>query len=363
MRVKFKSQKQVMPDREHGMRIEYGLAKRVLPKLRWYLILLVAASPIILFFGNILYSFIVVEAPGVIRLPTTIIRSTVSGTVSQIYVKAHDEVLDGQIIMTLQNPDLEAKINRIEGDIIDLESIKPIDNKPQTNTVIRHLNEQLKSARKLLAFRKERKDSIQYLFDQEAATIAELSTASSQYDQATINYNNIKREIAKEQEMTSQEIQLQTNSQQNEILRNKLKRELSLLKEQRVRQAIRANVEGKITELPVTQGEFIASGTHLLSIASQRKTSITAYLDPKHARFAKIGQKATVKLPNGIRFPAIVESVPKLTSQVPSNTVGPLGLRPRGIVVELVPEIDFQDDFRVQGLPVTVKFNLDVLGN
>ena len=360
MRVKFKSQKQALPDREHGMRIEYGLAKRTLPKLRWYLILLLAASPIILFFGNIIYSFVVVEAPGVIRLPTNIMRSTVSGTVSQIYVHDHDQVLEGQMLITLQNPDLEAKINRIEGDIIDLESIKPIENKQQTSKVVRHLNEQLKSARKLLAFRKERLDSIQYLFDQGAATLAELSTASSQYDQASISYNNIKRDIAKEQEVSSQDIQLQTNSQQNEILRNKLKRELTLLKEQRMRQSIRASSAGKVTELPVTQGEFIASGTHLVSISTQEKASITAYLAPKDARFAKIGQTATVKLPNGIRFPAVVESVPRLTSQVPSATAGPLGIRPRGIVVELIPKINFKDDFRVQGLPVTVKFNMNV---
>lgn len=360
MRVKFRSSKQAMPDHEHGMRIQYGVAKKTLPKLRWYLILLVAASPIILFFGNIIYSFVVVDAPGVIRLPTNIIRSTVSGTVSQIYVKDRDHVVEDQILMTLQNPDLEAKINRIEGDIIDLESIKPIVNKQQKNKVVRHLNEQLKSARKLLSFRKERLDSIQYLFDQGAATLAELSTASSRYDQASISYNNIKRDIAKEQEISSQDIQLQTNTQQNEILRNKLKRELTLLKEQRMRQSIRANTDGKITELPVTQGEFIASGTHLLSISTQDKASITAFLDPKDARFANVGQTAVVKLPNGIRFPAVVDSVPKLTSQIPSNTVGPLGARPRGIVVELLPKINFKDDFRVQGLPVTVKFNMNV---
>ncbi len=360
MKVKFKSQKQAMPDRENGMRLHYGIAKRSLPKLRWYLILLVASSPIILFFGNIIYSLVVVEAPGVIKLPTISIRSTVSGTISQIYVMDNEGVIEGQILMVLQNPDLEAKINRIEGDIIDLESLSPINNKPRNSKVIRHLNEQLKSSNKLLTFRKERLDSIKYLFDQGAATVAELSTATSQYDQATANYNNVKRDIAKEQQISSQEIQLQANTQQNAILLNKLKRELSHLKEQKMKQGVRAVSDGKISEISVTQGEYIAAGTPLISISTKKRSSITAYIAPKYAKYAKIGQSAVVKLPNGIKFPATIDSVPKLTGQVPSSVTGPLGTRPRGIVVELSPKIDFQDDYRVQGLPVMVRFNFNM---
>lgn len=361
MKVKFKSQKQAMPDRDGGMRVNYGMAKRSLPRIRWYLILLVASSPIIFFFGNIIYSFIVVEAPGVIRIPSSIMRSTVPGTVTLIHVKDHDEVLEGQILMTLQNPDLEAKINRVEGDIIDLKSILPVNSKPRTNKVIKYLNEQLKSAKKLIDFRKERMDSIQYLFDQGAATVAELSTAKSQFNQASTSYSNIRREIAKEQRISSQEFQLQTKTQQNAILLSKLNRELAHLKEQKIKQAIRAISDGQISEIPVTQGEFIASGTHLISITTQERSTVTAFLAPKYARYAKIGQRATVKLPNGIEFPALVDAVPRLTSKLPSSIAGPLGERPRGIVVQLRPEIDFKDDYRVQGLPVMVRFNLNIL--
>ncbi len=351
MKVKFKTEKQADPDRDHGVHVAYGAARRGLPRLRWYLILLVVSSPLLFFLGKIVYSYVVVSAPGIISLSKIEVNATISGVIDEIVVNTNDDVNPDQHLLTIYKPEIQLEINKLQGEVDDLQSLSVgVKLKPKEIRV--QLNKQVMSAKSLVDFRKERLESVDYLFDKGAATSAELATAIAQYDQASSYYSNLQKEIALEGaalDNTRQEYEKEKRVRS-------LTRELELLEKTEKKLVQRAISEGKILEIFVSQGEVVGVGTKLLSYSNGTAIEITAYLSPKHSEFARIGQVATVCLPNGVEFPAVVRTTPKLTSKLPSNFAGPLGARPSGILIKLEPLVDFSEDYMVQGLPVSIKF-------
>lgn len=351
MKVRFKTEKEQEPDRDNGVQVKYGLAKRALPKLRWYLILLVVSSPLIYFVGKLVYSSFVVEAPGVISLSNVKINSTISGVVESISVEPLQQVEKGQQLIAIYKPEIKAEINRIQGDISDLQSMS-IGEKVAPKKVREQINKQLDSARRMVEFRKERHKTVKYLFEQGAATSAELATALAQYDQASSYYLSLKKDLAIEEAQT---IDPKYEYEKEKRIRS-LQRELEFLEATAKELVQEAQFSGKILEIYVTQGQVVAIGAPLLSYTDGKLVSINAYLSPKYSEYAKVGQVANVKLPNGYEFKAVVRETPKLTTKVPSNFTSPLGARPSGILVKLEPLVEFGDDYRVQGLPVNISF-------
>jgi hypothetical protein len=91
------------------------------------------------------------------------------------------------------------------------------------------------------------------------------------------------------------------------------------------------------------------------------KPSVIAYLSPKYAKYARKGQKAVVKLPNGERLQAEVDTDSNLTKRPPTDLSSPIRSRDLMLLVSLKLESPLTDFQWVDGLPVSVRFQVGVL--
>jgi hypothetical protein len=91
------------------------------------------------------------------------------------------------------------------------------------------------------------------------------------------------------------------------------------------------------------------------------KPSVIAYLSPKYAKYARKGQKAVVKLPNGETLQAEVNTDSNLTKRLPADLSSPIGSRDLMLLVNLALESPLPDFHWVDGLPVSVRFLVSVL--
>jgi len=99
-------------------------------------------------------------------------------------------------------------------------------------------------------------------------------------------------------------------------------------------------------------------GTHLNYVD---KPSVIAYLSPKYGKYARKGQKAVVKLPNGETLQAKVNTDSNLTKRLPADLSSPIGSRDLMLLVSLELESPLPDFQWVDGLPVSVRFQAKIL--
>jgi len=89
MKIRFHSQPHE-PERDDGIKVSYAPAKRNVPKIRWYLILLVVSSPLIYFVTTVLMNNVLVKAQGFVSLKLVEVRSAHAGILSEVLVKPWD---------------------------------------------------------------------------------------------------------------------------------------------------------------------------------------------------------------------------------------------------------------------------------
>lgn len=87
MKIRFTSEKERHPETDQGLKVIYAPARRTAYRLRWYLILLLVASPALWLGSSLLRNQLLIEAPAYTRQPLTEIRALESGLVSQIHVR------------------------------------------------------------------------------------------------------------------------------------------------------------------------------------------------------------------------------------------------------------------------------------
>lgn len=66
MKIKFHLDKQKNPAQHGGVKINYGAGKRIAFRLRWYLILFLIISPVLIFVWYITKDKVIVESPGLL---------------------------------------------------------------------------------------------------------------------------------------------------------------------------------------------------------------------------------------------------------------------------------------------------------
>ena len=185
MKIQFTT-KQKDPTVQHGVKIPYAPAKRMAAQWRWYLILLIVASPLLYFLIRMGLSFIIVTAQGYISLDKIEVNCTISGMVDSIEVEPGQEVLTGVVIATLSNPELMAQKRQAEAELASLN----VDQPPRSNAKAQLLKNQVDLARRVLASQRDDYRTMAFLFEQGAATLAELTTARERRDKAESEYHN-----------------------------------------------------------------------------------------------------------------------------------------------------------------------------
>ena len=361
MKVRFVKPEAGDPDRDRGVRVPYAPGKRNQARWRWYLILLVVGSPFLFFVANFLYASVLIQAPGFVAQEQLTVRASSQGYVDEVYVKAFDQVRQGDPVARLANEALSTHADQLRAELKQLQGVAhtaesqgggaaPLDSVDFAN--------ELDLARQQKDRLAQRVQQIQQLAGDGAATEGELNAARGQYDQASSKLEELYRTMA----MTTRPpprsggggaaVQVQTR-----ILA--IQTELASLDSQLEAMLVRAPKAGRIVDLAVVKGDQLAIGSKVAMLAPEGgEMHIDAYIPPKNGIYAAPGMRATVVFPDGTRRDAVVSDVPQVATEVPKAQSALLGEAEMGVLVRM----QFADARGTgqrpltDGLPVKVEF-------
>jgi len=352
MKIQFNTRRQKDPTRDQGLKVPYAPAKRRLPQWRWYLILLVVSSPLLYFIYNLVSSQVIISAPGLITLEKIPINSASTGYVSKIHISVGETISKGKVLVDLGSPALDEKERVLKAELDHPDpSLPPLGLRMENL-----LRNRVKLAKKNAAYQKKKLGEVRFLFDQGAATIAEVNQAEAMYDQARFTLNQSRSELTAQQEKIEKEKKQPEAKQASR--RQQIQAELETIRDQRKRLQQRAPFPGRILDIYIQENQTLSQGASILLMGRIDHPYIIAYLDPKYTKYAIGGNQCTVKLPNGKSFRAQVRKSPTLTRRLPSDLSSPLGDRELKILVKLDFLSPISSTESIDGLPVTVHFDL-----
>ncbi len=362
MKIQFKTPYQREPERVGGIRIPYAGSKRAAARWRWYLIVLVVTSPLLYLLVTTLLSYVIVTAPGYLSLGKVPINSDSTGIVDRVLIPVGAEVSGGDPLVQLESPLLQERAMILEATMAGLHEETAGVLKPRGvsrgEDELQYLQEQYQLAQEMAASQENYLNDIRFLRKQGAATIAELKQAESAHHSALLvksraeqGYLNYKAGLATTSEGAAEPAypDRQQHLQRLQAERDAIENQIARLKQ-------RAPYAGRILEIVVAEGESVTPGTLLMVLGRTEKPGVLCYLAPKYAQYATKGNQAQVTFPDGSVQQVIVQQDAALVKRLPADLVKPIGTRELLLQVPLEFTEQVPVEKRIDGLPVTVRF-------
>lgn len=357
MKIRFNQPENRIPNNDRGLRVRYSEAKRPGKPWRWYLILLISSLPLIYLIGLVIWEYASIDVNGRVRVTSFVVRAPVEGYVEQLFVEAQQTVADGVKLAQMTNATLQHSYDRLRLEIDALEKEK--------HKVASQVIQSQAAAGQLVQFAQEQKrfahgrlHQYEALFEQNAATQAEVATARSQYKAALEHLAILER--AREQElerMLSQEqfVSVEVRRIVNQI--NQMRLEAEKIDAQLHGLNLIAPEEGGlVTEIFVQPGEFLSRGQALLELIFPEKAFVDAFIPPKYQNYAEVGQSVIVKFPNGEKVKGKVTAVPGVMQKSPSEDANPLEVV-RTAILARVAFTETVASRLMNGMPVVIYFD------
>jgi multidrug resistance efflux pump len=350
VRLRFDTSKQKDPTKEKGVQVSYAPAKRKVAQWRWYLILFVVSSPLLYFFGKLLVSFLIVTAPGYLSLEKVSVNSAATGYVERVNVRVGDTVAEGDVLVELGSPALDEREYMLRSELRNLTVPFP-SSTPETEALLR---ERIRLAGREVAYQEEKREKVQFLFDQGAATIAELNLAEADVTRAEFTLNQARSELTAQWSRTRRDA---STEEQRTVRCEMIKAELEVVRQQRGRLAQRALFPGRVLDIFIGEGEVLSPGTPMLLMGRVDQPYVLAYLDTRYGKYGMAGRKAWVKFAGGDRIEAIVREDSSLSKRLPADLSSPIGSRDIMIVVKLDFLEPVPEPACIDALPVSLRFH------
>lgn len=339
MKIRFDSRKELNPTQEQGLSVLYAPGKRTAFRVRWYLILLLVASPLIWLGGKLAYGMLMIDAPAQLRLPILEVRARDTGRVEQLFVKAGDQVRIDQPLVNLDNPEWRARLSQL--------AAMPTNTTPARNTKLGGSERQLLKTR--IGRAQERVQMLEGLVSRGAVSPGEVLTAKSELDgfRADLLAFERREQLANQAPLSVEREVLQQNAEQQW-----LKTRLAAL-------PINAAQSGRIAEVLVNPGENVGAGTLLMRIERLEEPLLWIYLEPLNISYAAIGQPLRVRMPNGEWLTAHVVQAVDSAGRTPTVLRGPFAASEMGLQVAARFDRPLPPRWRIDQLPLNVRFPTD----
>ncbi len=355
MDVRFSPLKQIEPSRENGVQLQYAPAKRTAYKARWYLILALALSPVVLFALWLYFSWVTVTSDGVVSMTPQKLVSPGEGIVDEIYVQVGNTVHRGSPLIRLKAPVLDAEISEIERELRVLLEHNELTN-PALNSV---LNNKIAAA-------KENQEKMQLMLEEyrqlHKAQIIEkdqLNQVEQLNFQAELWYKDAQSERLRE--LQAQQRNNVSGSQANQI--RQLRQQLVTLKAKRDMFVIRSTDTATVNDITASEGDIVAGGKELMYLSARAEAKVIAYLEPKFVDFTQLGSEVSIIFPNGFKTKAHISQPVTLIRTLPSRLAEPFESNRPVLKVTLSFSESLPPRLRVEGLPVEVKHGNVVIDN
>ena len=330
MKVRFSSHKEQDPTREQGMKVLYAPGKRAAFRIRWYLILLLVASPFLWFVGKLVLTLALTEAPARIHLPTVEVRTMLAGQVETLYVQPGSRVRAGAKVADLGNASLDAQEAELAAALAMPSATA--DNVSYRSSLQRRVDRARSRVREM-----------ERLVDERAATQGELLSARDQLDArlAELGQYSLGSQppVAQQQSLTRDQLQLDQVREQKALLQ------------------IAAPAAGRVTEIDVVEGEIVGVGSRLMTLRlKEGAPRVDVYLPPELAGYAGEGQPLTLHFPDGMTLDARLSGAPEEARRLPPDLRTPFSDHQVGLVVTAEPLTPLPERWRLDNVPVTARF-------
>lgn len=336
MKIRFDSLKEKRPTQDNGVEVLYAPSKRLAFRARWYFILFLVLLPVAFLVFTYGASLIRIEAPALVRLPMAEIRARQAGIIDAIPVRVGDHVDAGTTVVQLDNPEWRLRLA-----VLDPQPLR-VDNTASADTIAARNRDVLKT---LVQRAQARVGETQRLVARGAATRGELLSARNERD-------------AREAELLAFERSVAINPESRADVRyqQQVSAERDWLQAQLGAMAQRAPEPGRISEIVANEGENVGPGTLLLRVERQGPAQLWIYLDPSDVALSRQGTRLTVRLPDGTEAPALVANPAESANPLPADLRRPFSSPARGLMVLAEFETPLSQEWRIDSLPVQVRF-------
>lgn len=330
MKVRFTSPKEQSPTVDGGLKVTYAPGKRMAYRLRWYLILLLVASPFLWFLFQLASGLALLDMPARTVQPVQDVRALESGVVTQLHVVPGQQVSAGSRLVTLDNPALVSQ--RQAADVsarVQSTSGSPLQR--QRNA----LQQQIDRAQTRVA-------ELARLVSIGAATRGELQQAEDLLNDREAALAALERSS---EPSTEQQIELQ-----------RAVHELAAVEKRLQQLEINALVDARVQGVEVSEGDSVGPGTLLVQLSRADTTEIYVFLDARYREFAFPGQSLRLRLPDNQWLDArVVESVQQV-SRLPPEIRSPFGGNDLGLLVKVQTVEPLPGHWQLDNLPLTARF-------
>lgn len=312
------------PQEANGLPVRYAAAKRKVPRWRWYLLLAMVLIPPAYFLTRFMLTYWWETAPAIVMTEQVVVRASEPGRVTRI-ADIGAQVRAGQTVIAVQ---------RATPDTPPPPSPTEAFTSRQTT-----LDEALRLAQRQLTLQQERLRTLQTLRAQGAATRQEVDAALAQALQAQADVNRARADV---------------NDNLARVSRERAAPTATLPTHQA---DIPAPFDVTVVRHLVHQGEWVERSADLLVLQGPAPAMIYTYLPPDKARYAQVGQHATLHFMDGGRFRAEVVDVVAEAERTPAERTSPLTPRMPSIVARLRPLEPLPPAYRIHQLPLDVRFD------
>jgi multidrug resistance efflux pump len=323
------------PDELGGVKIPY-VGRRQAHRFTWYLVLVLVLSPIIYLTARAIVTSFSRTANGTVDLGQQEIRASGSGSVRELSVNAGDEVARGQGLFVLDSAELDAEAAR-NAALLAAAEVTDREARQLRGAAL----EELALQRRSVEYQRNRRRAIEELFHEGAATLAELDEATAAVAAAEMSLMHMQRELT-----------ARTSPPQVTYV------ERAVLNSRRGALTAHSPCSGRVLAVLVKVGEYVSAGEPMMVVAQLDHPHVLAYVSPRLGTGLAVGTAAAIYFPDGTRIQASISGTPKLTARMPADLVDQFGLRPMTVVLDLAPQQSWPQGQLVQGLPVTVRFQL-----
>lgn len=338
VKINFESSKGKNPDSRSGLRIPYAPAKRVFPKWRWYLVVLIVCSPLVYILLRICGSLFVSTSSGIIALEKINITSPQITTIESVLSTSGALVKKGQVLFILK---FDSQIEKLDLLKAEREALKQYSEVP-VNT--RELKQRIELAKRERDYYTQRLSDMKDLFDKGAATKVELDSAESNYISASKNLLRAQEELNRA---------TRTERPEYKIRLRQIDAELALISERQTE--IVSPYDGIIVNVFVSPTQTVYQGAVMATLACSEPVSMVAYVAPKDIRSISTKKPVSVKFPGGEIIKAQVKNYPNMTQPLPQELSQPISAsRFAALRVELEPLEPIPNSLAIDGMPFSV---------
>lgn len=342
MKIRFTTP-QTVANEQNGLHVRYAAAKRQLPRLRWYLLLLLVCLPLIYLATRILLDLWWEASPGFVAMPHSSLKAALSGRM-QVLVHEGDRVRAGTLLARVQAVPAGAAPASLVGLNPALRQLDEGTGKSRASqgaALLRLMLEQRARMAQRLAV-------VNQLIGEGAATLAERQQAEAQL-------------LAAQADVLRAQADVQGAG--SALQRLQLQRQLDSQPAQAPTAVagtpgvdLLAPADGTIVRSFALNQDWVAQGTELFVLQRQDAPEVRVFIHPKDGRNARLGARAELRFMDGGRAGASVVKIEVEAARTPPERVGPLASRIQSIVAVLKPDQPLPSKYRIADLPMDVRF-------